>query len=425
LNATVGKVPVAYGIRPNLLQFFLLSLLTFFVGLTVGLERNILPVIATEVFHVASSTLILSFIMSFGFVKAILNMFAGKWSDEWGRRKVLVIGWVIAIPVPIIIIWAPKWDWIVLANILLGANQALAWTTTVTAKVDLSGPQQRGLALGINEFSGYAGVATGGLVTGYLAAAFDLRVTPFLFGLATIVFALLLTLTTIRETRNFALAERSRMPTEQNSNFGFTYVFAQTTWRDKAMFAASQAGFFEKFTDTLVWAFFPIYFFSKGLNVVEIGVIVGVYAYTWSILQIATGYIADRVGRKWLIVSGMWTCSVGVYLTLVVSGFIQWVLTSALIGLGMSMLYPNLLAVVSDVADPGWRAASLGVYRLWRDLGYGVGALLIGVVADSFGFTSGFHVTSWVMLISGFLVAITMYETLHTREAGLDSRGLR
>ena len=412
-----AEPPITYGIRPNLVQFTLLSLLTFFVGLTVGLERAIVPVIAKEVFQVASSSLILSFIVSFGFVKAVLNLFAGKWSDEWGRKKVLLLGWITAIPVPIIIIWAPRWEWIVLGNILLGVNQGLAWTATVISKTDLSGPEQRGLALGLNEFSGYAGVATGGLVTGYLASTFDLRVTPFYFGLAAILFALLLTQFSVRETKGFAFEERSRAAKDQDPTPSLKRVFLFTTWKDKASFAASQAGFFEKFTDTLVWVFFPIYFFGKGLNLVEIGIIVGAYAYSWSILQIMTGHLADKIGRKWLIVSGMWICSLGVYLTLAVSGFIQWLFISIVIGFGMAMLYPNLLAVVSDVADPAWRAVSLGVYRMWRDLGYGVGAILIGVVADVFGFASGFNMTAGVMLISGLIVAVVMYETLHLEKA--------
>ena len=416
------------GILPNLGQFLVQTLLVFFVGMTVGLERNVVPVLAEEEFAIASSSVILSFVVSFGFVKALLNLFGGRLSESWGRKPVLVLGWLVAIPIPLIIIWAPNWWWIVFANLLMGVNQGLAWSMTVTAKMDLVGSRWRGLATGINEFAGYSGVATSALVTGYLAAAYGLRPVPFYFGLAVILAGLGIAVVLTRETLHHArrearLRETARsgttpdpaQPARNGRGPSFWDIFKLTTWGDRAMFAACQAGLLHKFADALVWVSFPLFFKAQGLGVGSIGLIIGVYGFTWGILQLATGYMTDQLGRKWPIVAGLYLCGTGVWLTVVVSGTSMWMATAAIIGVGMALLYPSLLASIADVAHPSWRGTSLGVYRMWRDSGYAFGALSIGVIADYISFNSGFYFTAAVMFASGAIVAVWMYETAPAR----------
>ena len=406
----------------------MLILLVFFVGITVGLERNVVPVLAKDEFAIASTSVILSFVVSFGFVKALLNLYGGYLSESWGRKPLLTIGWLVAVPIPLIIIWAPNWWWIVFANLLMGVNQGLAWSMTVTSKMDLVGARWRGLATGINEFAGYSGVATGALVTGYLAAAYGLRPTPFYFGLAVILAALGITVFLARDTLHYAHAEAdlqdarrsdaSATPALQSPGDkapSFLDIFKLTSWRDPAMFAASQAGLIHKFTDALVWVSFPLFFTAQGLDVKQIGLIIGVYGFTWGILQLGTGLLTDKIGRKWPIVVGLLVCGGGVWLTVVVSGMDMWIGTAGAIGVGMALLYPSLLAVIGDVAHPRWRGTSLGVYRMWRDSGYAFGALLIGVMSDLLGFKSGFYFTAVAMFVSSGIVFFRMYETAPAR----------
>ena len=412
------------GIRPNLGQFLVQTLLVFFVGMTVGLERNVIPVLAEDEFAIASSSVILSFVVSFGFVKALLNLFGGRLSESWGRKPVLILGWLVAVPIPLIIIWAPNWWWIVFANLLMGVNQGLAWSMTVTSKMDLVGAQKRGLATGINEFAGYSGVATGALVTGFLAAAYGLRPAPFYFGLAVILaglgIAVVLTKETIHHARreaglyDAAKAGSGANPVQQPAGAkgpAFVDIFKLTTWGDRAMFAACQAGLLHKFTDALVWVSFPLFFKAQGLPLERIGLIIGVYGFTWGFLQLGTGVMTDRIGRKWPIVAGLFLCGGGVWCTVAVSGLGMWIVTAAAVGLGMALLYPSLLAAVADIAHPSWRGTSLGVYRMWRDSGYAFGALLIGAISDAVGFKYGFYFTAVVMFVSGAIVALFMYET--------------
>ena len=416
------------GIMPNLSQFLIQTLLVFFVGVTIGLERNVVPVLAKDEFAIGSTSVILSFVVSFGFVKAILNLYGGRLSESWGRKPVLVIGWLVAIPVPLIIIWAPNWWWIVAANLLMGVNQGLAWSMTVTSKMDLVGAKTRGLATGINEWAGYSGVAAGALITGYLAGAYGLRPAPFYFGLAVILVALGIAVFLVRETLHHAHAEAAIQDSEgaasgeasthresQIADYSFLHIFKLTTWGDRSMFAACQAGLLHKFTDALVWVSFPLFFSSKGLGVGQIGLVVGVYGFSWGFLQLVTGPMTDHVGRKWPIVAGLYICGAGVWLTVVVSGVTMWLATAAAIGLGMALLYPSLLATIADVSHPRWRATSLGVYRMWRDSGYAFGALLIGAISDLIGFNYGFYFTAVVMFISGTIVAQWMYETAPAR----------
>lgn len=415
---------IQLGLRPNLAQFSLLATITFGVGLVVGAERVVVPVLAKQDFGIASFLATLAFIISFGFVKAALNLIAGRLADHFGRKPLLILGWIIALPVPFMIIFAPSWGWIVAANILLGMNQGLAWTMTVTSKIDLVGPKQRGLAMGINEFSGYAGVSLGGFVGGYLGGIFGLRVAPFLFVLAVILVALLASLLLVRETHQFTLLETQQAAQGQPPNTqaksaqprpGLAAIFALTTWGDRALAACSQAGLIEKFTDTLAWGLFPLYFAERGLTPAAIGAVVAAYTGTWAVLQIYTGYLTDRVGRKWPIAGGMWLAACGIALVALTTTLLGWIAGAVLMGIGMALLYPTLLAAVSDVAAPRWRATSLGVYRLWRDSGYAFGALAIGAIADAFGLLAGFWFAAAIMAVSGFVVAIFMYETLPSR----------
>ena len=310
----------------------------------------------------------------------------------------------------------------------MGVNQGLAWSMTVTSKMDLVGSKLRGLATGINEFAGYSGVATGALVTGYLAASYGLRPEPFYFGLAVILAALGIAVFFVKETLYHAQAEAAMQDKESGAfkagsshespakvDPSFMDIFKLTTWGDRAMFAACQAGLLHKFTDALVWVSFPLFFKAKGLDVEDIGLIIGVYGFTWGFLQLGTGFMTDKVGRKWPIVVGLFLCGAGVWLTVVASDMGIWIGTAAVIGVGMALLYPSLLAAVGDVAHPRWRGTSLGVYRMWRDSGYAFGALLIGVISDFWGFNYGFYFTAVVMFVSGVIVAVWMYETAPAR----------
>jgi len=423
--------PLRLGLRVNLTQFTLLAAITFGVGLVVGAERVVVPVLARVDFGVATFLATLAFIVSFGFVKAALNLVAGRLADRVGRKIMLVIGWLIAIPIPFMIIFAPSWDWVVAANVLLGVNQGLAWSMTVTSKIDLVGPRRRGFAMGINEFSGYAGVSAGGYIGGFLGGVYGLRVAPFLFALAVILLSLVVSLLLVRETLPY-----TRLETRQQQARGhqrdqplaepaadapsvscpsLLTIFALTSVRDRALAAASQAGLVEKFTDTLVWGLFPLYFARHGLTPAAIGAVVAAYTGTWAVLQVYTGGLTDRIGRKWPIAGGMWLAAGGIAIVAATGLLIWWVLGSVLMGIGMALLYPTLLAAVSDVARPRWRATALGVYRLWRDSGYAFGGLAIGGVADAFGLLAGFWFAAAIMAISGLVVALFMYETLPTR----------
>jgi len=418
----VPPTAIRLGLQANLAQFVLLATITFGVGLVVGAERVVVPVLARQTFAVASFVATLAFIVSFGFVKAALNLVAGRLADQYGRKRLLLAGWLVAFPIPFLIIFAPSWGWIVAANLLLGVNQGLTWTMTVTSKIDLVGPRSRGFALGINEFSGYAGVSVGGFLSGLLGGIYGLRVAPFLFVLG-VIFVMTIASLLVRETLPFAHLETQarRAVREQDETTALhprprlATIFALTTWGDRSLAAASQAGLIEKFTDTLAWGLFPLYFASHGLSPVSIGAVVGTYTGTWAVLQIYTGHLTDRIGRKWPIAGGMWLAALGIALVAVSSNLILWLAGALLMGIGMALLYPTLLATVSDVAAPQWRATSLGVYRLWRDSGYAFGALAIGVMADAFGLLASFWFVAGLMAVSGLIVAGLMYETLPTR----------
>jgi MFS family permease len=415
-NSAPFESKIRLGLRENLGQFSLLVVVNAFVGAMVGLERTVLPLIAEHDFGLASKTTILSFIVSFGLVKAVSNLLAGRWSDRIGRKRVLMVGWLIGLPVPLLVMWAPTWSWIVLANLLLGVNQGLCWSTTVVMKIDLVGPARRGLAMGLNEFAGYLAVALSALATGYIAAAYALRPQPFYLGVAFVLLGLVLSAFFVKETRGHALQEgRAAQPTDAApidiEKPSLARILLVTSWKDRALFSCSQAGMINNLNDGMAWGLFPLYFATRGLTVDQIGVLAAAYPASWGLLQLWTGTLSDRLGRKWMIVVGMWIQAVGIWLIAATHDFAPWFVGALLLGLGTALVYPTLLAAVSDVAHPTWRASAVGVYRLWRDGGYALGAVLSGILADRFGLVVAIAVIGVVTFLSGVITANAMYET--------------
>jgi MFS family permease len=392
----------------------------------VGLERTILPLLAEQDFGIASKTAILSFLISFGLVKAGANLFAGRMTDRVGRKRILVLGWLIGLPVPLLIIFAPSWGWVVFANVLLGINQGWCWSTTVIMKIDLVGPQQRGLAMGFNEASGYLAVSAAALAAGYLASTYALRPQPFFLGIVFASAGLLLSWLGVRESRDYAALEALQMQTTPQelaaetiaSIPSFGEIFAQTSWKNRTLFAVCQAGLVNNLNDGLSWGLFPLYFAAAGLSPAHIGLLVAAYPAVWGIGQLATGVLSDHWGRKWFIVAGMLIQAIGLFLIVLVHTFWPWLAGVVLLGVGTAFVYPTLLAAVSDVVHPGYRASAVGVYRLWRDSGYAVGGLLAGVLADLLGIPWAISVVGFLTLLSGLVGAIFLRETLaHGRKS--------
>lgn len=416
---------IRFGIRPNLSQFLHQLAQVFLVGMTLGLMRTVVPALAESEFNVprGSFALLMAFVVAFGLVKAMLNFAAGRWSERVGRRTVLLWGWFAAMPVPLLVYYAPSWNWIVFATVLLGINQGLTWSMTQTAKLDLTHADQRGLTIGLNEFAGYVGVAVAGVVTGYLAPLLGARLGLLVFGLVCIVLALLATWAWVRDTLPWAQAEadlqntspnlsRARYPVDIADRPNTAAVFALMSWRDRRMAAFCQAGLVEKFVDALIWVFYPVFLYERGVSLANIGWIVGVYGFAWGGSQLLTGHLSDHIGRRWPIILGMWICGGGVALTLFGEGLLWWSSAAGITGFGMALLYPNLSAAVSDIAHPNWRGSAIGIYRFWRDLGYGIGALLLGLVASFSGaMEAGFWFVVVAMLLSGFLVLLWGEET--------------
>jgi MFS family permease len=398
---------VVLGLRANWQQFSLLVVINAFVGGMVGIERTIVPLIGVEEFAIASTTLVTSFIISFGVVKAFANLLSGHLADVWGRKRVLVIGWLFGLPVPFMIIWAPSWQWIVAANALLGINQGLAWSMTVIMKIDLVGPKSRGFAVGVNEFAGYVAVGATAFLTGYLASRYGLRPVPFYLGIGYAILGLMLSVLLVRDTRAHVRLELAGGE-EQNETIRFWEVFALTSFRDRNLFAASQAGLVNNLNDGMSWGIFPLFFTTFGLGVERIGILKAVYPATWGVLQLVTGPLSDRWGRKGLIVAGMWVQATALLLTAATGDFVPWLAASVLLGIGTAMVYPSLIAAVSDASSPAWRARSLSVYRFWRDLGYALGALTAGIIADLFGFAWAIASVAALTFLSGLVVAIVM-----------------
>lgn len=405
-----------FGIRVNLGQFLQQLLQVLLVGMTIGMMRNVVPALAEGEFGVpkGSFLLLVAFVVAFGFVKGSMNFVAGRLAERIGRKRVLLLGWLVALPIPALIYFAPTWSWVVFATVLLGINQGLTWSMTQTAKLDFTRADQRGLVIGLNEFSGYVGVALAGVATGYLAAWLGPRQGLLWFGAAVIGLATLLSWLAVAETLPWAHDEvkrhgspsasalRPRYPTGVSAQPSTREMFALMSWGDRRMAALCQAGLVEKFVDALVWAFWPVYLHQRGVDLPGIGWIVGVYGFTWGAAQFFTGKLSDRLGRHLLNAWGMWICGAGVALMPLGSGAAWWSVSAAVAGLGMAMLYPNLSAAVADIAHPNWRASAIGIYRFWRDLGYGIGALGLGVAAALGGsLETAFWFVAVAMLASG------------------------
>jgi MFS family permease len=439
-----NPIPIRLGLRPNIKQFLLLILVNAFVGAMIGLEQTVVPLLGKEEFGLESNVLVLSFIASFGIVKAILNLFAGSLSDRWGRKNVLILGWLFGLPVPFILLFAPDWNWILFANVLLGINQGLAWSMTVNMKIDLVGKEKRGLALGLNEFAGYLSVAVVGFLTGYLAATYGLKPYPFYLGIAFSVLGFIISLFIIKETKKFTLLEikneqqeeekeneerakgTKAAPTEKKetittitnpdsvtkSNLNFKEVFLETSWKNRSLLAVSQAGLVNNLIFGVSWGLFTLYFVSFGISVSDTAFLKALHPGVWGFLQLATGPLSDIVGRKKLIYPGMIIQALGIWIILFSEGSYAGLISGmSLLGIGTALVYPTLLAAISDIAHPQWRATSLGVYRFWRDLGFVFGAVGIGFIADIYDLSIAIQSVSWIALASGIFVIIFMRET--------------
>lgn len=407
------------GIRANLAQFALLVLTNGFVGAMVGVERSIMPELAREEFGLASGAAATSFLISFGLTKALGNLVAGRLADRWGRRRVLITGWVIGIPAPLLVVWAPGWSWVVAANVLLGINQALCWSVTVIMKIDLAGPDRRGVATAANEWAGYVGVALAALASGYLAGQYAPRPAPFYVGVAAGAVGLLISLLLVRDT-----GSQVRQETEEHNgaeHLSFGAVFRRTTWRNPTLRGLSQAGLATNLKDGVMWGLVPAFLGSEGVSMSRIGVVAAVYPAVWGFGQAAAGPLSDRWGRKKFIVGGMFGQAAGVGLFAAGQSLWQWIVAAVVIGLGTAAVYPTLLAAVSDVVDASWRASSLGVFRLWRDMGYAVAGAAIGLLADSSGNRWALGTIAGVVFLSGAAAAYWVRETLDQQgEATVD-----
>jgi MFS family permease len=409
-----ADVGIRLGLKENLGQFALLVAINALVGGMIGQERTVIPLLAEDEFGLTRFTGAMTFIAAFGIVKAITNFFAGTLSDRYGRKPVLVAGWIVAIPIPLLLMWAPTWGWVIFANVLLGINQGLTWSTTVIMKIDLVGPKRRGLAMGFNEAAGYGAVALTALATGYIAQRSGLRPEPFFLGLAFAGLGLGLSVLFVRETQPFARYEASIHPaTDGDADDRLTdrQIFVFTSFREKALSSSCQAGLVNNLNDGLAWGLFPIFFAAAGLSVGRIGVLAAIYPAVWGLGQLYTGALSDRIGRKPLIVGGMFTQAVAIAWMAAVSGFWPWFLGAALLGAGTAMVYPTLLASIGDVAHPAWRARAVGVYRLWRDAGFAVGALFAGVIADLVSIEAAIYAVAVLTALSGLVVVVRMYET--------------
>jgi MFS family permease len=405
---------VTLGLRANWQQFSLLVLINAFVGGMVGLQSTVVPLIGAQEFKIASTTAVLSFIVSFGVIKAVANLVSGHFADIYGRKHMLVLGWLVGLPVPFMIAWGPSWGWIIAANALLGVNQGFAWSMTVIMKVDLVGPKSRGLAVGLNEFAGYLAVGVTTFLAGFIAQRYGLRPQPFYLGIGYAVLGLVLSILLVRDTRHHVGHEISQHHDSVTETLAFWEVFRRASFGDRNLFAASQAGLVNNLNFGMSWGVFPLFFASFGLVVERIGILNSVYPAVWGVLQTVTGPLSDRWGRKGLIVAGMWVQGSGLFLIGVVHSFGWWLLASALLGIGTAMVYPTLIAAVSDASHPSWRARSLSVYRFWRDLGYAIGALSAGVIADALGLPWAIRIIAALSFVSGAIVAVLMRERPRT-----------
>ncbi|WP_324276930.1 MFS transporter [Blastococcus brunescens] len=419
--------PPRLGLRENAAQFALLVAVNALVGGMVGQQQTVLPLLAQDEFGLTGYTFIFTYVAAFGITKAAANWFAGTFSDRFGRKPVLLVGWLFAIPVPLMLILAPNWGWVVAANVLLGINQGLTWSTTVVMKIDLVGPARRGMAMGLNEAAGYGAVAVTSLLAGYLAEQYGLRPAPFLLGIAYTALALLLSGVFIRETRGHARLEAGQhtpradgIHDHLHADLTDRQIFVQTSLTEPALSAASQAGLVNNLNFGLSWGLFPLLFATADLPVAQIGLLFALYPGVWGAGQLITGALSDRIGRKHLITAGMTTQAAALAVIAASNGFTGWAAGTVLLGAGTAMVYPTLLAVIGDVAHPAWRGRAVGVYRVWRDLGYAVGAVLGGIVADLVGLDAAVWAAAGISAVSAAVVAVRMYET-HRRPSRTSS----
>ncbi|MEK6511172.1 MFS transporter [Myroides odoratimimus] len=409
---------IKLGLKENWKQFTLLVLVNMMVGGMVGLERTVVPLVGTDEFHIQSDVVVFSFIIAFGVVKACTNLISGVLADKYTRKKVLIWGWLIGLPVPFLLAYGPSWNWILFANILLGVSQGLAWSMTVNMKIDLVGSKSRGLAMGLNEAAGYGAVGLTALLTGFIASRYGLRPEPFYLGIAYTIIGLLLSIFVVRDTRKYAQLEASLVKQtnsgEASHKPNLWWVFKETTFKNKNLFSISQAGLINNLNDGMSWGVFPLLFMSMGVGLEGVGWIKAIYPVVWGVGQIVTGPLTDKWGRKPLIVWGMFVQVLG-HIVIGLELFdplTAGLIGSILLGIGTAMVYPALLAAVSDAAHPTWRASSLGVYRFWRDMGYAVGALMAGIVGNYFGLMWAVHIAGIITLLSGIVVWVRMKETL-------------
>lgn len=394
------------GLKENKGQFILLIIINAFVGGMVGLERTVLPRIAEAEFAIAAKTAILSFIIVFGIVKAITNYYTGALANKFGRRNLLIAGWVIGIPIPLILMYAPYWNWIIAANVLLGINQGLTWSSTVVMKIDLVGEKQRGLAMGLNEFAGYLAVALVAFLTGWIAGEYGLRPYPFYTGIVLVLLGLLGSILFVKDTKHHVAIE-----TTSSSIPRLDHIFWNTTWRNNNLGSVTQAGLVNNLNDGMVWGIFPILLASKGFSITEIGVVTGIYPAVWGIGQLATGAMADRLCKKTMLFYGMLLQALALIAMLWATTLWHFITAAAVLGWGTAMVYPTFLATVAENTHPLDRAKSIGIFRLWRDLGYAIGAILTGVIADLFSIHAAILFIGVLTAVSSFVIKIRMHCT--------------
>ena len=394
---------VKLGLKQNWKQFVLLIIVNAFVGGMVGLERAILPQLAEEKFGLIAKTAILSFIIVFGITKAITNYFTGAFADKVGRKNLLTIGWFFAIPIPFILIYANSWSWIVFANLLLGINQGLTWSSTVVMKIDLVGEKDRGLAMGLNESAGYLAVGGVAFLTGWIASNYGLLPYPFYIGIVLSLLGLFFTVFFIKDTKHHVAKESKDSKIALLKN-----IFWETTWKNKNLGSISQAGLVNNLNDGMIWGLFPILLASLNFNIKQIGTIVAVYPMVWGLGQLFTGKLADKLSKKNMLFWGMLIQGIALFLMTFAQTYLHFIVLSIVLGIGTATVYPTFLAGIADYANPIQRAKSIGVFRLWRDLGYAIGAIITGIVADSFGIITAVNLIAILTVISAFIILFRM-----------------